>query len=218
MRENYQIILKNAATEVEYAEDCLKDLINTQEASKLWKAWSGLLDHYVKAVSALRRATDTGSSKRWSDQVLFQQKNDLILHYAFQARDQANHTFENSRDAEPHSISIGGAIRLSGNSSVYMSGNRVIGPSGETYNLPDGFIETKDGRYAGGTIPKHQLTQHEPYLVISEARTRSGTYPIPNPDTAPEKRAQEIGEHVLAWLKRLHKEATELASFEISVN
>lgn len=97
MRQGYQEILDNAEQEVEYVSDFLSDLLNTVETRKLWRAWSGILEHYVKAVSALRRATDQGKSKAWSDRLMHQQKEDPILQYAYQSRDHAAHVFEGKR-------------------------------------------------------------------------------------------------------------------------
>ncbi|MBR9653549.1 hypothetical protein [Thalassovita aquimarina] len=214
MRPGYQEILENAGLEVEYVLDFLSELKSTEETRKLWRAWSGFLEHYVKAVSAMRRATAQGKSKSWSDSLLHQQRNDAILQYAYQARDHASHVFEGKREANPRSVSLGGMISVAGNSSVSLSNNFKIGPDGIVHKIPDGVLKTENGRYAGGTIPKNAVEEHQHFLVLKDVETRSGVWPIPNPETHPEKRAIEIAEHVASWLEaRLH-EVKKLAAAE----
>ncbi len=211
MRPGYETILENAAQEVNYVKDFADDLTSVEETRKLWRAWSGILDHYVKAVSALRRATDQGASKRWSDSLLATQKDDPILQYAFQSRDHASHVFEGKREASPRSVSIGGAISVSGDSSVTLLNNKVIGPDGVTRELPNGDLVTKGGRYAGGSISRAEISEHEHFVVLKDVKTRSGLWKIPNPDTQKSKQAIEIAHYVCEWLKIKLSEAEELA-------
>jgi len=214
MRQGYQEILVNAEQEVEYVHDFVLELSATSETRKLWRAWSGVLEHYVKAVSALRRATDQGKSKGWSDGLLHQQKNDPILQFAYQSRDHASHVFEGTREASPRSVNIGNVISVGGNSSVTLSNNTVIGPDGSVSKLPDGVMKTEDGRYVGGTIPRNTVQEREHFIVLKDVQTRSGVWPVPNQKTHPEKQAIEIAQHVSNWLKTKLAEAKELAATE----
>jgi hypothetical protein len=214
MRQGNEEIPHNAGQEVDYVADFLEDLKSVEETRKLWRAWSGVLDHYVKAVSALRRATDQGKSKGWSDRLRTGQKNDPLLQYAFQSRDHASHVFEGKRKAMPRAVSVGGLISLSGNSSVTLSNNTVVGSDGSVRKLPDGTLSTKDGRYAGGSIPIDAVNEHEHFVVLKEVETRSGVWPIPNPETDPSNQAIEIAQHVSDWLKARLREANEMAKAE----
>lgn len=216
MRQGYEGIIRNAAQEVEYAVDCAKDLTSEVETRKLWRAWSGMLDHYVKAVSAMRRATDQGKSKGWSDSLLADQRRDQVLQYAVQARDHAAHVFESARDAEPSSVSLGNFIRVSGNSNVTLKGNVVVGPDGRVSPLPDGTIFTAGGRYHGGSIPKSLLTQQDHYVIISDVKTRSGIWTVPNLSTPPERRAKEIAAYVCEWLQKKFEELVALAKDNVN--
>ncbi|WP_342070405.1 hypothetical protein [Yoonia algicola] len=214
MRHGYEEILHNAAQEVDYVADFLDDLKTVEETRKLWRAWSGVLDHYVKAVSALRRATDQGKSKGWSDSLLADQKSDPLLQYAFQSRDHASHVFEDKREAIPRAVSIGGMISLSGNSSVTLLNNRVVGSDGSVRKLPDGTLSTKDGRYDAGSIPIDAVNEHAHFVVLKGVKTRSGVWSVPNPETDPSNQAIEIAQHVSDWLKARLAEATEMAKAE----
>ncbi|WP_340242030.1 hypothetical protein [Sulfitobacter pontiacus] len=191
--------------------DFVVELTEISETRKLWRAWSGVLEHYVKTVSALRRATDQGKSKSWSDGLLHQQKADPILQYAYQSRDHVAHVFEGKREASPRSVSIGNFVTMSGNSSITLLNNTIIGPDGRVSKLPDGVLKTKDGRYAGGTISKNEIQEREHFVVLKDVKTRSGTWPIPNPKTRPEKRAIEIAQHVDRWLQTKLAEARKMA-------
>lgn len=214
MRRNYEYIIQNAAQEVEYVTDFLAELLSVNETRKLWRAWSGLLEHYVNAVSALRRATDQGKSKGWSDKLLADQKADPLLYYAFQARN-AKHGFEAKREANPRAVSVGGLISISGDSSVTMSNNTIVGPDGRTSKLPDGTISTRDGRYAGGTIPRGAVREHEHFVILTDVKMRNGDFcPIPNPQTPPSRQAIEIARHVADWLDSKLSEAKEMANSE----
>lgn len=214
MRAGYENIIRNASQEIEYVSDFLIELTSSEETRKLWRAWSGVLEHYAKAVSALRRATDHGKSKGWSDKLLYEQKADPILQYAFQARDHATHVFEARREASPRAVSIGNFISISGNSSVTMSNNTVVGPDGKIQKLPDGTIFTNDGKYAGGTIPQEVVIENEHYVVLTDVKTRSGVWRVPNQSTHPSKQAIEIAKHVLDWLNSKLSEAKEMAASE----
>ena len=158
MRQGYEEILHNAGQEVDYVADFLEDLKSVEETRKLWRAWSGVLDHYVKAVSALRRATDQGKSKGWSDRLRTGQKNDPLLQYAFQSRDHASHVFEGKRKAMPRAVSVGGLISLSGNSSVTLSNNTVVGSDGSVRKLPDGHSK-HEGRPVCRGLHPHRCGQ-----------------------------------------------------------
>lgn len=214
MRQGCEEILDNAQLEVEYVSDFVSELSSTDETRKLWRAWSGVLEHYVKAVSALRRATDQGKSKAWSDGILHQQKNDPILQYAYQARAHAAHIFEGKREANPREVSLSNLISVSGRSTVTLSDNVVIGPDGSSFKLPDGVLITEDGRYAGGTIPRDAVEEHEHYIILKDLKTRSGLWPVPNKETHPERQAKEIAQHVARWLTTMLGEAKELAAKE----
>ncbi|MDR7123754.1 hypothetical protein [Pseudotabrizicola sp. 4114] len=214
MRQGYEDILSNAELEVEYVADLVVELVTTKETRKLWRAWSGILEHYVKAVSALRRATDQGTSKGWSDSLLHQQRDDILLHYAFQSRDHANHVFEGKREASPRSVKLDDIFSISGNASVTIRGVSVVGRGGVARNLPSGVINTRDGFYAGGTIPKSSIREQKHYLVLTDVKTRSGVWSIPNPKTHPEKQAIEIAIYARDWLNAKLKEANELAAQE----
>jgi hypothetical protein len=211
MRRGYEGIIENAMQEAEYAVDCAKDLTSEVETRKLWRAWSGMLDHYVKAVSAMRRATDEGKSKGWSDSLLAEQRRDPFLQYAVQARDHAAHVFESAREAEPSSVSLGNFIKIYGNSNVTLKGNVVVDSDGRTNPLPDGTIFATNGRYRGGSIPKSLLTQQDHYVVVSDVKTRSGIWTVPNLSTPPERRAKEIAAYVCEWLQKKIKELEALA-------
>lgn len=214
MRQGYQEILDNAEQEAEYVSDFVVELSATSETRKLWRAWSGILEHYVKTVSALRRATNQGKSKAWSDGLIHQRKSDPILQYAYQSRDHAAHVFEGKREASPRSVNIGNFISIGGNSNVTLSNNTMIGPDGRVSQLPDGVLNTEDGRYSGGTIPRNAVQEREHFIVLKDVKTRGGDWPVPNQKTHPEKQAIEIAEHVNNWLKTKLTEAKELAEKE----
>ncbi|MBN2761402.1 MAG: hypothetical protein JXQ79_12955 [Rhodobacteraceae bacterium] len=214
MRTGYEEIIANAAQEVEYVNDFFIELSSVEETRKLWRAWSGLLDHYAKAVSAMRRATSHGPSKAWSDRLLYEQRSNPILQYAFQARNQATHVFETKRSVSPRAVSIGNIISVSGYSLVTMSKNTIIGPDGEIQRLPDGTIFTNAGKYAGGTIPKEVVEENEHYVILTDIKTGSGFWRVPNPDIHPSKQAIEIAGHVLNWLNRKLSEVKEMAASE----
>jgi len=214
MRAGYEDIIRNASQEVEYVSDFLIELKSVEETRKLWRAWSGVLEHYAKAVSALRRATDHGQSKGWSDKLLSEQRADPLLQYAFQARDHATHVFETRREASPRAVSIGNFISISGNSNVIMSNNTVVGSDGKIQKLPDGTIFTNDGKYSGGTIPQSAVTENEHYIVLTDVKTRSGVWRVPNPETHRSKQAIEIAKYVSVWLNSKLSEAKEIAASE----
>ena len=214
MRPGFELIIKNAEDEVSYVEDDLRDLASTTETRKLWRYWSGILEHYVKAVSALRRATDKGSSKAWSDELLAQQRKNPFLLYARQARDSLGHVFEEKRDKQPRSVSIEGFLSISSDSNVELKENYVVAQDGTFQRLPEGHLRVKDGRYAGGSIPRTAVQENAHYLVLTPVTTRSGNWAVPNQDTPPEKQALEIGEYVLHWLKAKLAEALTLAEDE----
>lgn len=214
MRTGYEEIINNAAQEVEYVNDFFIELTSVEETRKLWRAWSGLLEHYAKAVSALRRATDHGQSKAWSDRLLSEQRADPLLQYAFQARDHATHVFETKREAHPRAVSIGNFISISGNSSVTMSNNIEIESDGRIRRLPEGTIVTHDGRYSGGSIPREVVKEQEHYVVLTDVKTRSGIWRVPNTETHPSKQAIEVAMHVLDWLNSKLSEAKEMAASE----
>lgn len=214
MRQGYQEILVNAEQEAEYVSDFVLDLSETSETRKLWRAWSGVLEHYVKTVSALRRATDQGKSKAWSDNLIHQQKSDPILQFAYQSRDHASHVFEGKREANPRSVNVGNLISVGGNFNLTLSNNTVIGPDGRVSKLPDGLLITEDGRYAGGTIPRDSVQENEHFIVLKDVKTRSGVWHVPNQKTHPEKQAIEIAQHVNDWLRTKLAEAKELAEKE----
>lgn len=215
MRAGHKMILSNAEREVEYVGDLVRELSIINETKNLWRAWQGILDHYVKAVSAMRRATDQGSSKVWSDSLLHQQRSDEILKYAHQARDSVAHVFEEKREVKPRSVSIGNFIRIHGNSSITFSNNYCIDANGLRSKLPDGVLTTENGRYASGSIPKVAVVEQEHYLVVADVKNRSGTWCIPNPNTSPEKRATEIAMYVADWLEDKLREAKKLSDAEL---
>lgn len=211
VRQGYQEILANAEQDLEYVSDFVLELSRTEETRKLWRAWSGFLEHYVKTVSALRRATDQGKSKAWSDGLKHQQKKDPILQFAFQSRNNASHVFEEKREAVPRSVNIGNFISVGGNSKGTLSNNRKIGPDGRVSKLPDGVLRTENGRYAGGTIPRQSVQEHEHFIVLKTVRNKSGVWQVPNQKTPREKQAIEIANYVMAWLEIKLSEAKELA-------
>ncbi|QFS82349.1 mechanosensitive ion channel family protein [Roseivivax sp. THAF197b] len=214
MREGYKGILKNAEIAISYAGDHLEELRHADEARALWRAWSGFLDQYVKAVAALRRATDTGSSKSWSDKLLQEQRSHPYLQYAFQARDHANHVFEDEKEARERSVSIGDFIRVSGDSSIELYNNRIIHPDGRVERLPDGKLEVKGGRYAGGSIGREGVKEHEHFLVLKDVKTRSGVYRVPNEAIIAEHQAIELGQVVVEWLQAKLQEAEKMREDE----
>lgn len=214
MRQGYIEILENAAQEAEYVADFVIELSQVSETRKLWRSWSGILDHYVKAVSALRRATDQGKSKSWSDELKYQQKADSILQYAFQSRDHASHVFEGKREVSQRFVSLGGLISVGGNANVTMLNNTVIDHNGHVSKLPNGMLQTEDGRYASGTIPRGAVEEHAHFVILSTVNTRSGIWHVPNPETKPEFQALEIGQYLSKWLEIKIAEAKEMAKLE----
>lgn len=107
-------------------------------------------------------------------------------------------------------MSLGNFISAGGNSQITLSNNTVIGPDGRVSKLPDGFFNTTDGRYDGGTIPINAVQEREHFVILKDVKTRSGVWQIPNPDTLPENRAIEIGQYVHNWLRERSLEAREL--------
>lgn len=214
VRAGYEEIIRNASQEVEYVSDFLGELSSVEETRKLWRSWAGILEHYAKAVSALRRATDQGQSKGWSDRLLSEQRADPILQYAFQARDHATHVFETERKVRPRAVSIARFISVSGNSSVTMSNNTVMGADGRIRKLPEGTLFTNDGKYKGGTIPREAVKEQEHYVILTDVKTRSGVWHVPNRRTHPSNQAIEIAKHVSDWLNSKLSEAKEMANLE----
>jgi hypothetical protein len=90
----------------------------------------------------------------------------------------------------------------------------MIGPDGQVSKLPDGVINTKDGRYVGGTISRNAVQEREHFIVLKDVKTRSGVWPIPNQKTHPEKQAIEIAQYVDNWLKSKLAEAKKMADNE----
>lgn len=218
MRPNCQQIIKNAETEVEYVIDFLEELSAEIETRKLWRAWSGVLEHYTKAFSAMRRATDIGSSKLWSDNLKHLQKNDPILQYAFQARDHATHIFEDTRETRPHSISLANLISVSGSGNVVFENNKILGRDGITHNLPEGEFQVKDGRFVGGTFPRGALTEKPHHIVLTDVKTRAGVFVIPNSSTPQDQQAIEIAKYVGSWLQSRLLELKEMQAEEARRN
>lgn len=215
MRQGYQDILANAEQEVEYVIDLVSELSSNHQTRKLWRAWSGILDHYVKAVSAMRRATDQGQSKAWSDSILYQQRNDPVLQYAMQARNSTNHRLEERRDAEPRSVSIEGFIAVSGNSEITFTDNIVVGPDGVPRKLQNGVLKTEDGRYAGGTLPRSAVQEREHFLILRDVKMlNGGVCYLPNPKTPREQQAIEISQHVANWLTEMLETVKDMARKE----
>lgn len=218
MRNGFEQILGNAKQDIQFVEDCLEELRTEKKTRKLWKAWFGLIDHYSKAVSAMRRATDQGKSKAWSDKLLSEQKRDHILQYALKARDHSNHVFEDKREVRPSIYEAGNLFRISGpvNAQIASYNNVVIGPDGVQQPDLQGAFRLKEGVYAGGSIGESQLKKYDHALVLNDVTTRGKTYKLPNPNTPKAKQAIEIGEYVLEWLKTKATEAEELAKSEKS--
>lgn len=214
MKSGYEIILRNASQEVAYVEDCLSDLRTETETRKLWRAWSGILDHYVKAVSAMRRATLEGPSKRWADALLSEQRDNDFLNYAFQSRDHANHVFEQVRTVQPRSVNLAPLVSVSGDANIILKDNFQIDKDGTAHKLPEGQLLVKDGRYAGGSIMKSEVSEFEHFVLLGEVKTRSGVYPLPNPESDRASQAIEIGAYVLEWLQLKLEEAIRLAAEE----
>jgi hypothetical protein len=95
-----------------------------------------------------------------------------------------------------------------------MSNNTVVGSDGKIQKLPDGTIFTNDGKYSGGTIPQSAVTENEHYIVLTDVKTRSGVWRVPNPETHRSKQAIEIAKYVSVWLNSKLSEAKEIAASE----
>lgn len=210
MRPNHAQILQNAAMEVEYVDHYLSELCSVEDTGHLWRAWSGLLEHYVKAVSAMRRATDQGASKGWSDKLLSEQKSNEFLQYASQARHAASHVFEGKRAARHRSVLVGGVLGFSGDLNITLPSNSVIGPDGQVKRLPEGTLNTRDGKYHSGSIARSSVEEHDHHLILDTIVNRGVEWPLPNPKTVRSQQAQEIGKFVSIWLNTKLKEAKAL--------
>ncbi|QBF32170.1 hypothetical protein [Thalassococcus sp. S3] len=210
MDRNHETILENAQQEVDYVKDYLDDLAAEEETRKLWRAWFGVLTHYVNAVSALRRATSCGASKGWSDNLKNEQKQDEWLRFAFQARDAANHVFESKRHTEPRRASVG-VISMSNAAHVHISDYTELDHEGNVVTRYSGALDVADGRYTHGTFPRDKVEEHEHQLVLTEVKTRSGTYAPPKTESTGTQQAIEIGNYLLDWLRQKLFEAQNLA-------
>ncbi|MGN7870589.1 hypothetical protein [Paracoccus sp. 22332] len=212
MRLGWEKILRNAEVEIEYHNDFLEELQNTKETAKLRRAWSGLLGHYVNSVSAMRRATDAGPSKKWSDKLYPDQKRDPILQYAKVARDADVHVFEEERRVVHRAVTFGSILSVSGNVNVIFDRNTLIGNDGISRRLPDFSLKVEDGRVAKSSIPKAAFQEKCHYIELRSIKSRDGAvYQVPNPHVLPELQAIEIGRHTGRWIQARFREACDLA-------
>lgn len=215
MRQGYETILKNAEREIRYVADFVKDLQNEQDIERLWRAWSGLLGHYVNAVSALRRATDQGASKSWSDKLIPEQKNDVILYFAFQARNEYVHNLETERETKPGGVNIAGnAVRVEGNFNLNITFDNCATRGADGRALPlHGEAQIREGKLAKTTLPVGMTKQGNHYVVLSAVKARDGSVlQVPNPNTPKDEQAVEVASYVRDWLQQKLAEAKALAT------
>lgn len=205
VRQGTENIIKNAEREVRYAKTCLDCLKAEEEAEELWRHWSALLDHYVKAVSAMRRATNNGTTKAWSDRLLSEQKSDPVLHYAFQSRDHANHVFESLRTAAPRSTSwkskTFGNVRFTGDNSDIRFFKTTTDPDGNTKEHLVAEMNTKDGRYQSGSLKEDEVSERPAFIELTDVKTRSGLHSVPDLGVDKPRQAAEIGDRIIDWLE-----------------
>jgi hypothetical protein len=147
-----QVVLANAKHAIHDTRLCLEDLFKETEQHRLHKAWSGLLDHYIKAVAAMVRASSETPAKGWGDLLKATQRDDPMLQYAFQARNASNHVFELPRRAVGPSVQVGGAYTIRGDSRVSFEGCVFITPEGD-YHFVSEDIETQSGRLVESRVP-----------------------------------------------------------------
>ena len=220
MKNGFETLLKNARMDVEYSKDFLRDLETETETRKLWRAWGGLLENYVKAVGALRHATDGGRSKAWSDKLLHTQRTDPYLAYAFQFRNSDKHVIQQERGIQRRSASIPGFIHIEGSIKDFQfTNNKVINSDGTVTNLPDFMGDIKDGRMITQDGAKGPFVETEHFVrltTVHDGRSKK-KFEIPNSSTAPEHQAIELGHYICNWLQAKLNEATEMAEREKKV-
>jgi len=213
MIERFEAVLNNAEMEIDYAKDYAQQLKIETETRKLWRAWSGLLQHYVLAVSAMRTASNGGSDKLWSDRLLSEQKSVPSLLYAFQARNAEKHALENARDVQPRSSSVQGLITISGDiDNLKMHDNYSIDEYGNKCLLPAGDAKFIDGRMVEGTIDRSALEEHDHFIRLSAVTNRGVKFPVPDMGIPAEGAAIQIATDIVEWLEKKYAELKELAS------
>jgi len=213
----FETTLQNAAMEVEYARDALTDLKSESETRKLWKAWAALLTHYVKATGAMRHATNGGSSKRWSDNLIFVQKSDPFLSYGFHARNSEGHALDAKREVAPKSASIPGAIKVEGTvKNLKFLGNSLIGPDGRKTPIPDFTGNIVDGKVFGDSGERSWFVETDHFVRLNIIHdNRSGkSFPLPNVGSPKERQAIEIADYIVIWLEEKLADALDMAESE----
>ena len=212
MKHDFEVAMQNAEMEIDYASDFAQQLINETETKKLWRAWSGLLQHYVLAVSAMRTASNGGSHKLWSDRLLADQKSQPSLLYAFQARNAEKHSIENARDVQPRSSSIQNFIKVSGNAqNLQIHNNYSVDQHGNKTKLPEGRADFIDGRVVSGTIDHSSFKEIEHFIRLSTVVNRGIEFPVPDLGEPTERIAIQIATNVVEWLELKYDELKELA-------
>ncbi len=150
--------------------------------------------------------------KGWGDLLKAEQRSDPILQFAFQSRDSWAHVHETERKIVPRHVSVAGFFNFGGNSNVVISNSLIVDQStGRALPINVSFT-TENGKLTSASHPL--IAEKDHYVLLGPIKNRSGTYAVPNPDTAPERQAVEIGSYVVAWLERKLEEL--LKSFDES--
>ncbi len=212
MVPKYAVALRNARMHINYAGDELQELKEQKDTKKLWRNWSTFLENYVKAVGAMRYATNTGPQKKWSDELIHEQKTDEVLNYAFQARHADNHSMDTPKETENRHVRVGDGIVIQ-NGNDYFIDCTTVDRFGNVRKIADSKIIVVDGKIIEGSIfNKSQVREVDHFVKLSTIENRGSNYPVPNPDTAPEKQALEIAGYVYEWLKKKLSEADTVVS------
>lgn len=215
MKTDIDSAIANANMEIEYANDLFHSLRTEHETRKLWRAWSGFLAHYVSAVSAMRFASNQGSTKLWSDKLLSEQKLNANLNYMLQSHNAGKHRSQAPRVVEPKSASIGNFIKISGNiENLTLSNNTVKDQYGVTRKLPEGKARIIDGRFVEGTIDLGAIDKSEHFVRLQPVENRGVVYDVPSMDVTDDLKAIHLAEEVVTWLDAKFSELKELLGIQ----
>lgn len=221
MNKGFEVTLNNAVSDVEYTRDFLEQLETETETRKLWRAWSGLVENYVKAVGAMRHAAAGGSSKKWSDNLLSTQRSDVMLQYAYQARNAHAHAHERYRDVRARAATIPGIVEIQGSVGNFVfEGNTITSGEGENVPIPDVSATIFDGRVVAGIGATDIFVETDHFVRLAPIHSKrdNKTYDVPNTDVEEDRRAIELGRYICDWLSDRLSELQALAEVERKSN
>lgn len=91
MSQQFELGFERARVSLKACGDSLARLADGTDEDAVFSAWAEFLKHYTGCVAAMRRASSSGSLKRWSDKLLNEQREDGILSYLLHARNAEEH-------------------------------------------------------------------------------------------------------------------------------